>query len=350
MQFHKGDKVRFLNETGSGIVTKIMGNGMMMIEVEDGFEYPYPANQLVAAEPNNEKEEEGKRRPDSVQVNAINSTIENRAAELFIPNYTDGIYIAFIPKHQQFPSAGEIELVLYNHSDYDIYFAMSLKDGRDWSCIQSGSIAPRRNLKIDTLTPQVIDDWGTLKTDLLFFKHAYYEHRAPVSDQLKLRGVKFFKDATYTTDLLTGKRAYISEIEILEPSTVAKDANPFLSNDYINRMLAEKEKTMTGKKFSIPHLKNQVLEKEIDLHIEELLENWTGMTNGQLIAVQLKKVQQELDEAMTNRLQRIVFIHGVGNGRLKTEVIKILSECKGIRFQDASYQRYGYGATEVVFY
>lgn len=56
-----------------------------------------------------------------------------------------------------------------------------------------------------------------------------------------------------------------------------------------------------------------------------------------------------MDEAMTNRLQRIVFIHGVGNGRLKTEVIKILSECKGIRFQDASYQRYGYGATEVVF-
>lgn len=54
-------------------------------------------------------------------------------------------------------------------------------------------------------------------------------------------------------------------------------------------MLAEKEKTMTGKKFSIPHLKNQVLEKEIDLHIEELLENWNGMTNSQLIAVQLKK-------------------------------------------------------------
>jgi dsDNA-specific endonuclease/ATPase MutS2 len=94
-------------------------------------------------------------------------------------------------------------------------------------------------------------------------------------------------------------------------------------------------------------VKNQRLEKEVDLHIEELLDNWSGMSNAQLLDVQLRRVQQELDEAIANRYQRIIFIHGIGNGRLKAEVLRILGTYKGIRFHDASYQRFGFGATEV---
>jgi hypothetical protein len=348
MKFHKGDKVRFLNETGEGVVTKIMSNETVMVEIEGGFEYPYPTNQLVHADPE-------KVTPNKVQAKSVNEETgneifseENSVQESLMNNrYADGIYLAFIPKHQQFPSAGEIELVFYNHSDYDIFYTISLKDGRDWTCIQSGALGPRRHVKVDTLTPQAIDEWGTVKTDLLFFSDDYYEHRAPVSDQLKLKGVKFFKDSTYTDDLLTGKRAYVSEIEILENNVEEGNDSPFLSNEYIKKMMAEKEKNLTGKKSSVPHLKNQLLEKEVDLHIEELLDNWSGMTNAQLIDVQLKRMQKELDEAIANHYQRIIFIHGVGNGRLKNEVRKILASYKGVRFHDASYQRYGFGATEV---
>ena len=349
MKFHKGDKVRFLNETGSGTVVKIMGNGMVTVEVEDGFEYPYPENQLVHAEPNNEKEAAGN--PDS------NREAQNEEEEdvddfenVVNSRYADGIYLAFIPKHQQFPSAGEIDLVLLNHSEYDIYFTISLKDGRDWICIQSGALRPRGQDKIDILTPQQIDEWGIVKTDLIFFSGDSYSHRAPVSDQLRLKGVKFFKDATYTEDMLTGKRAYLAEIEILEENAVAESERPFINNEDIKRMLEAKERNSFSEKKSIPHLKNQQLEKEVDLHIEELLDNWSGLTNAQLIDVQLKHMQKELDEAIGNHYQRIVFIHGVGNGRLKSEVRRILSGYTGIRFHDGSYQRYGFGATEVLLY
>ncbi|HET6992807.1 MAG TPA: DUF2027 domain-containing protein, partial [Bacteroidia bacterium] len=351
MIFHKGDKVRFLNETGSGVVTKIMGNGMVMVEIEDGFEYPYPAKELVHSEPSINSPGGTK---DKGQVTGENNSekksINTPDSQLLTPNYPDGIYLAFIPKHQQFPSAGEIQLVLFNHSDYDIYYTLSLKDGRDWICIQSGALGPRRQVEIDTLTPQAIDEWGTIKTDLIFFSEEAYEHRQPVSDQLRLKGVKFFKDSTYTQDLLVGKRAYVSEIEILEADVQAESERPFINNDDIKRMLEAKEKNKSDKKTSTPHLKNQVLEKEIDLHIEELLDNWSGMTNAQLIDVQLKKMQKELDEAIANHYQRIIFIHGVGNGRLKSEVRRILAGYKGIRFHDASLQRYGFGATEVLLY
>ncbi|CAN5398276.1 DUF2027 domain-containing protein [soil metagenome] len=350
MKFHKGEKVRFLNEVGSGTVTKIMSNGMVMVEVEDGFEYPYPANQLVSADPIISSPEVSRgvgRETEEVVAVEKKSITKN---ENISPNFPDGIYLAFIPKHQQFPSAGEIELVLMNHSDYDIYFTISLKDGREWICIQSGAIRPRGQNKIDTLTPQEIDDWGIVKTDIIFFSGDAYKHRDPVSDQLRLKGVKFFKDATYTDDLLTGKRAYLAELEILEENISTESERPFINNEDIKRMLIAKERTSFSEKKSIPHLKNQQLEKEVDLHIEELLNNWSGMTNAQLIDVQLKHMQKELDEAVANRYQRIIFIHGVGNGRLKSEVRRILSGYKGIRFHDASYQRFGFGATEVLLY
>mgnify|MGYP000107708567 CR=1 FL=1 len=35
-----GDKVRFLNSVGGGIVRRFKGNDQVIVEDEDGFEYP----------------------------------------------------------------------------------------------------------------------------------------------------------------------------------------------------------------------------------------------------------------------------------------------------------------------
>jgi hypothetical protein len=45
--FSEGDEVRFLTETGSGIIRKIKADGTVMVETEDGFEMPYAISQLV---------------------------------------------------------------------------------------------------------------------------------------------------------------------------------------------------------------------------------------------------------------------------------------------------------------
>ncbi|HTL81159.1 MAG TPA: DUF2027 domain-containing protein [Bacteroidia bacterium] len=345
MKLNKGDKVRFLNEKGEGVITRIINPTTAMVEIEDGFEYEYPLNQLVPAEPINTavslKREDGTRKTEDRKED-VEKHDEKRV------NYPEGIYLAFIPKNQQFPSAGKIDLVLFNNSSYDIYFTLSLKDGREWMCMESGAMRPYTEFEIETLTPQQIDEWGQLKTDALFFSGDSYQHRDPVSTVLKMAGVKFFKDSTFRENGLTEGIAWIADVVVLEEENIV-ETKP-LTNADIQRMLKEKEQKISSSKVSIPHQKNQLSEKEVDLHIEELLDNWNGMTNAQLIDVQLKRVQQELDEAIANKLQRIIFIHGVGNGRLKTEVRRILSAQKGIRFHDASFQRYGFGATEVELY
>lgn len=55
-----------------------------------------------------------------------------------------------------------------------------------------------------------------------------------------------------------------------------------------------------------------------------------------------------MDENKRNKGQKIVFIHGKGDGILKNAILKELSsKYKSAYYQDASFREYGYGATMV---
>lgn len=85
---------------------------------------------------------------------------------------------------------------------------------------------------------------------------------------------------------------------------------------------------------------------EVDLHIDELLESTSGMDNAAMIIYQLGYFEKCLDEARQRNIRRFVVIHGVGKGRLREEIRKLL-HAEDIEYYDASYQKYGYGATEI---
>ena len=89
---------------------------------------------------------------------------------------------------------------------------------------------------------------------------------------------------------------------------------------------------------------------EIDLHIYELLDNTHGMSNGEIIQFQLNKVIQVIDKAYQKKIRKIIIIHGVGEGVLKREVRTLLNSYENIEYQDASYAKYGFGATEVLLF
>ncbi|MCB0820350.1 MAG: Smr/MutS family protein, partial [Bacteroidetes bacterium] len=86
---------------------------------------------------------------------------------------------------------------------------------------------------------------------------------------------------------------------------------------------------------------------EVDLHIEELLENTSGMENSEIIKYQLRHFLKCLDEARQRKIRKFVAIHGVGKGRLRDEIRKLLKE-EGITFYDAALSSYGWGATEIL--
>ena len=90
--------------------------------------------------------------------------------------------------------------------------------------------------------------------------------------------------------------------------------------------------------------------EEVDLHIEQLVDNITNLSNGEILDIQMGRFHIALEGAIRNKIKKIVFIHGIGNGKLKHEIRKTLDSSKysHYKYQDASFKEYGYGATLVL--
>ncbi|MBT8260999.1 MAG: Smr/MutS family protein [Flavobacteriaceae bacterium] len=86
---------------------------------------------------------------------------------------------------------------------------------------------------------------------------------------------------------------------------------------------------------------------EIDLHIEKLTPNHKRMATHEILEHQLFVAKRQLESAIRRRFQKIVFIHGVGDGVLKIELEYLFKRYDNLRFYQANYQKYGQGATEV---
>lgn len=83
--------------------------------------------------------------------------------------------------------------------------------------------------------------------------------------------------------------------------------------------------------------------KTVDLHVRQ------GQSGPDIIERQLTRFRGELDGAIRRGEKEIIFIHGVGTGRLKEELRKILrEEYAACLFQDAPFSLYGYGGATLV--
>ncbi len=108
----------------------------------------------------------------------------------------------------------------------------------------------------------------------------------------------------------------------------------------------EPKKKKTAKKSKKKREANQTV-LEIDLHIEKLLPSTKGMDKHDIRTYQIETAQRQLEFAIRNRIPKIIFVHGVGEGILKSELDFLLGRYDGVRFYEASYRKYGFGATEV---
>lgn len=87
-----------------------------------------------------------------------------------------------------------------------------------------------------------------------------------------------------------------------------------------------------------------------DLHIEKLVKSKKGMSNFEILSLQLDTAKKQLDFAIRKRMQKIVLVHGVGEGVLKADLYSMLRRYDNIKFYDADYVKYGQGATEIYIF
>ncbi|MEH0007600.1 MAG: Smr/MutS family protein [Flavobacteriales bacterium] len=115
----------------------------------------------------------------------------------------------------------------------------------------------------------------------------------------------------------------------------------------IQKIIAEKERPQCQKSLR-KHTENRGKDRvEIDLHIEALVDRPLGLSHAEMLAIQKCQAIEKLEESMKKGIARVIFIHGVGKGVLRDELRAIFDRYAHITYCDASYARYGHGATEV---
>ena len=335
MNIKIGDKVRFLNERGEGIITKIINKTTVGVTIEDGFELPFLISQVIVIS-------------DNVSTASIIKTVAIPVVHFENKNVRNNkkIYVAISPEKIDDIANSNFNYWVINHTAYDITLSFSILKSDGFETLSVVTINSDQTQLIETISKNEMGDFSNFKIDILFHHAKPHAYQAPISESIKLKAVKLYKENAFIENNFVSEKAFL--ITIFDPEEDApenvKEVDPKNSIDF-SKFLFQKQTHTSAPQKSKPN--NNKKELEIDLHIEELLDDYSGMTNSQIIQAQLNHFQKALNKAIDNKYQRMIVIHGVGNGKLKQEVRTILNSYS-MQYFDAAYSKYGYGATEII--
>lgn len=110
---------------------------------------------------------------------------------------------------------------------------------------------------------------------------------------------------------------------------------------------SSQEKSRSVKRKGTKKKERNIPPMEVDLHIHELVPSTKGLQNFDMLNIQLETAKSKLEFAIKKRIQKVVFIHGVGEGVLREELNRLFRSYDNLEFYDADFKKYGLGATEV---
>ena len=381
-----GDKVRFLNAVGGGKVVGFQDKNIVLVEEEDGFETPVLANEIVVVEAGDDmakamnKEEKKKSAgtttqslhaamnqglddEDEAEIKTSASARPSAGSEDEAPYFTDdldsadgekiNISLAFMPVTEDKLQNTDFDLYLINDDNYFVSFFISTKDDSSfeneeerWILREQGTIEPHTRLLLNRITNGHAGDWERINVQAIAFKDKRsFVQKPAFNASLHLSPTRLYKQNAFTANDYFDRNALVLAV-VKDDRQAAPTA---ISAESIEEAIMTKPAEKT------PALKSRIEKKEkkddileIDLHIDKLLDDTTGMQPKDILDYQVSKFRQTMEAHKKEKGKRIVFIHGKGEGVLRKELWKRLTlEYPSCDKQDASFLRYGFGATMV---
>lgn len=368
-----GDKVRFLSEVGGGVVTGFQEKDIVLVEDADGFDIPMPVRECVVIETDDYNvptpaaraakkrlENQSAARTDAATTEASSSAlgsgwkaehpVKPQVSVYRQPEVKGGdvlnVYLAFVPEDIKAVSTTPFEAYLVNDSNYYMYYTYLSAEGKSWTTRSHGLLEPNTKFLLEEFEKSELNDREHVAVQLVAFKdNRAFAMKPAVNVEIRIDTVQFYKLHTFRqTDFFeTPALMY----DVVKNDLPAKQV--YVSAEDLQDALMKKK---TVEHPSAPRTivkrggKNEII--EVDLHIGELLDDTHGMSNREMLNYQLDKFREVMEQYKNKREQRIVFIHGKGDGVLRKalldEMKRKYSACKT---QDASFQEYGFGATMV---
>lgn len=351
-----GDKVRFLNEVGGGIVRGFRGKDIALVEDEDGFEIPMLIRECVVVQTDEYNIPLKSVKPSAPDPEAVEEDEEEEDEERPITyrapeirgNDVLNVVLAYVPQDIKAISSTMFDAYLVNDSNYFIDYLYLSAEGKEWRLRSRGTVKPNMKMHLEEFSKGDLNQMEQIAVQVMAYKDDRSFALKPVINQVfRLDPVKFYKLHTFQPSDFFREPALVYEI--------AKDdeqAQPMvISPDEIKEALYQKKEAEIPSKVQRKQhrVKNEIV--EVDLHIHELLDDTTGMGNAEMLNYQLDVFRRTLEEYKNKKGQKIVFIHGKGDGVLRRAILDELKrKYKTFQSQDASFREYGFGATMVTIH
>ena len=354
----KGDTVRFLNAVGGGLVVRMdEAKKMLYVEDADGFEIPvFERECVMVGEVNkdtNFKVKDFKTKPSeilqSIKPEVLNVKPETRNTEPIVETpegETLKALLAFFPIDIKQLQTTAYDCYLVNDSNYYLYYNVINGENGIWESAANGIIEPNMQEELTSITKEQLNAWENLRIQIIPYKQGKsYTPQNVLDVLLKLNAVKFYKLHSFTENEYFDEPCMLIDILAVKEKEVENQKMADISPEEIKQAMFQKGDTGRPRIIKRPQVAEVI---EIDLHIKELLDTTAGLSNAAMLQCQLDKFHEILDENKNRKGQKIVFIHGKGEGVLRKEIEKLLkTRYKTYYFQDASFREYGFGATMV---
>lgn len=349
MNFRKGDRVKFLNEVGQGEIVRFQDKNIVVVLNDDGFEIPVLMSELLKVE-----SDYGFNDKPTNDVAEINSPDQSTGSETEIDENLDedglntdqkaSVFFAMVPENQKDMVNSDLNTYLINDSNFRLLYSISKKENVFQSLFAYGKLEDNTKIDLGKVKREELNDFEELNFQVIFFRKGNYYLLQPINKTWNVKPSRFFKENTFKENEFFHESAFIYELTLEE---INLDA--YVSDEDIARAKKEKEQKEGKKQFKSSKKSNSEQIEEVDLHIQELVDDYTNMSNTEIIDIQMSRFATALEGGIIGGSRKMVFIHGVGNGRLKREILKTLDrKYPKLRYQDASFKEYGYGATMVI--
>lgn len=379
-----GDKVRFLSEIGGGRVAGFKGNNLVLVEDEDGFQIPTPINEVVKVETDDyniakvhttttkqtPKKETSSPKPaikeDEDYDPADRPLTYRQPVEERRGGDVLSAYLAFVPIDIKQISSTNFETYFVNDSNYYLHFTYMVAEGANWRLRASGEVEPNTKLFIEEFGREILNEMERACVQVIAYKRdKSFILKSAVDVQFRIDTVKFYKLHTFQENVFFEAPAMLITIienditprplvidakqlkqEMFAPKSVQEQGNGQRKND--GGMVRRYEKMQSKGRFVENRKSDNIV---IDLHAHVILETQAGMSATDILNYQLDIFRKTLDQHKNEKGAKIVFIHGKGEGVLRRAIINELKyKYKKYTYQDASFQEYGYGATQVTIH
>jgi hypothetical protein len=336
MKFQIGDRVLILHSNEEGEIIDIINNKMVMVDVQ-GVRFPAYIDQLEF--PYFKQFSQKKLFTDKKEKKYIDDIKKEKSDA---PKISDGVWITFLPvmESDEFGDevVEELKIHLINRTDCAYKFVYKLNYFGQTDFDLNNEILSFQDFYLHDIPFENLNDSPTFEFEfsLLQPKKDQADH---YEASLRLKPKQLF--ARIETIRLRGEATFSHRLFETYPDKKVEDKVE------VGSLAAKGYKIYDAAKAK-QHLEPP--RSVVDLHIEKITYDWSGLSNHDIVSLQLKTFEKYYDLAVAHMQPSLIIVHGVGTGRLREEIHEQLKHRKEVKtFVNQYHPAFGYGATEILF-